>query len=190
MTVTPIPKANKDNSVITNWRPVSQIPCISKIFEKVLAIRVNATLQNINILNSQYRFLRGISTEHLLAKFQTDIDAGLNIGKATSIVSLDLRAAFDVVWHNGLIYKLNQLKFPVLIIKTIYGLLKQRSFAVRLNGEISNIHEMPSGVPQGSVFSPIAFNIYMYDIPKTNDIDLLQYADDISVKITHYTLPR
>lgn len=65
------------------------------------------------------------------------------------------------------------------------NLLSQRCFAVRFNNQISEAHNMISGKPQGSVISPTIFNINMYDIPKSRIIDILQFADDMSIKITH-----
>lgn len=109
--IIPIPKPNKDNSSITNWRPISQLTCISKIYERVIANRVVEHINKLNILQNQFGFLKYHSTEHALGKIQKNIDNGLNGGMLTSLVALDLKAAFDVVWHPGLIYKMQKLLY-------------------------------------------------------------------------------
>lgn len=183
--VTPIPKPGKDASIRSNWRPISQLNCVSKLFEKVLMRRINNTIKNLGIFQNQFGFLSGHSTEHALARLQSDIDSGLNNKQITSILSLDLRAAFDVVWHDGLIHKLCKLGFNPLIIKLIKSMLNGRTFSVRLDNYITKPYDMPAGVPQGSVSGPTLFNLYLFDIPMDNGLKCTQFADDTSFYITH-----
>lgn len=183
--IIPILKANKDPSIITNWRPISQLQCISKIFEKLIANRLTSFTHSKNLFETQYGFQRNLSTEHALGKIQSDIDSGLNNGMATSIISLDLRAAFDVMWHDGLIHKLIKLEFQPMLIKLIQNMLTQRSFSVKLDGIHSTERRMRNGSPQGSVVSPLIFNIYVHDIPKNANVKLTQFADDTSIYLTH-----
>lgn len=81
--MTPIPKPGKDHSIITNWRPISQLICISKIYERVIANRFLQFDQNDRIFPDQFGFLREHSSEHALAKLQADIINGINAGKVT-----------------------------------------------------------------------------------------------------------
>lgn len=101
------------------------------------------------------------------------------------MVALDLRAAFDTVWHDGLIYKMMKLNFNLFIIKIIRSLLDSRRFAVRIANDMSEWHDMLCGTPQGSVLSPILFNLFMYDIPINDNVKLTQFADDTTIHITH-----
>lgn len=101
--VIPIHKSGKNKECTTGWRPISQLSCISKIFEKVLMARISDIVNGLDIFADQFGFLNGNSTEHALAILQSDIDNGLNRKKITSIVALDLRAAFDIIWPEGLI---------------------------------------------------------------------------------------
>lgn len=103
----------------------------------------------------------------------------------TSLVALDLKAAFDVVWHPGLIYKMQKLDFNPLLIKSIKTLLCDRKFVIRLPGILSDTFNMRNGTPQGSVLSPILFNIYLHDIPLDNNIKITQFADDTTIYYTH-----
>lgn len=183
--VTPIPKPSKDISVLTNWRPISNLNCISKLFERVIVSRMFYHIRRLNIFQNQFGFLNKLSTQHALGKLQMNIDRGLNNRMATSFVSLDLKAAFDTVWHDGLIFKLGKLGFPASVIKLIKNFLHNRTFAVRIGNHYSSFKIMPSGTPQGSVCSPILFNIYMYDLPTDANVQTIQYADDTSIFHTH-----
>lgn len=183
--ITPIPKPGKDSSLIENWRPISMILCIAKIFERIIATRLNNHIHELNIYPHQYGFLKGNSTVHALANLQSDINFGLNNKRVTTIVALDLKAAFDTVWHNGLLHKMLKLDFPIHTIKIIQSMLSLRSFNVRLDGQNSDMHKMGAGVPQGSVVGPIIFNIYTHDIPLHHEIKISQFADDTTLYYTH-----
>lgn len=128
--ITAIPKPGKDSSIISNWRPISQLNCISKVFEKLLQIRINRHIPAFNIFQNQFGFLSGHSAEHALARLQADINGGLNNGNITSILALDLRAAFDTVWHDGLVHKLFRLGLNPMLIRIVKSMLNGRSFCV------------------------------------------------------------
>lgn len=101
--ITPIPKPGKDSSIISNWRPISQLNCVSKLFERVIANRLEKFNETANIFPDQFGFLPRHSPDHALARLQSDVLRGLNERKVTTLVALDLRAAFDTIWHDGLI---------------------------------------------------------------------------------------
>lgn len=187
--VSGIPKPNRDSSIITNWRPISQLSCISKVFEKVMANRLSAITHRLKIFNNQYGFLKNNSCENALAKIQNKINHGLNNGKITTMVAVDLKAAFDVVWHDGLIHKMIKLGISPCICKLIQSFLKNRGFAIGLNGFISDVFMMKDGSPQGSVISPSLFNILTHDIPLNRHVSITQFADDITIHLTHNNPP-
>lgn len=132
----------------------------------------------MGVFENQFGFLKQHSTIHALARIQDQINCGLNNGKITSIVAVDLRSAFDVVWHDALIHKMIKLGFSPGLTKIIQNFLKNRHFSVRLNGRTSNVFDMDSGMPQGSVVSPQLFNIYIHDIPTNKNIQITQFADE------------
>lgn len=183
--ITPLPKPGKDSSLIENWRPISQLCCTSKIFEKIIANRINNHIHSLDIYKNQFGFLAGNSTYHALAKIQADVNCGLNHGKITTMVALDLKAAFDTIWHDGLLHKMVRLKFPLHIIKLIQKMLDSRSFAVKINDTRSAVHGMDAGVPQGSVLGPILFNLFTHDVPLHPVIKITQFADDTTIHLVH-----
>lgn len=183
--IVPIPKPGKDSGIVDNWRPISMLFCLSKIFERVLAKRITQHTRTLNLFQNQFGFQSGNSTIHALGKLQSDINRGLNHKKVTTLVALDLRAAFDTMWHDGLLFKLNRLNFPIHLIKLIGSMLKFRSFSVGLAEAVSRTIDMSAGIPQGSVTGPPLFNLYTYDIPLRGAVNILQFADDTTLYITH-----
>lgn len=183
--ITPIPKPGKDTTLVENWRPISLLCCVAKIFERILAIRLNRHRDSLNLLRNQFGFLGGNSTSHALARLQADVNDGLNRGQITTVVALDLRAAFDTIWHDGLLHKMLLLRFPVHIIRLIRSMLGFRRFVVQVNGRQSKIHAMPAGVPQGSVLGPLLFILYVHDIPLHSRITVTQFADDTTLHVVH-----
>lgn len=179
--VSAIPKPSKNSKILANWRPISQLCCLSKILEKIINTRILGITKTLPIFNDQFGFLAGHSTEHALGRIQNEINNGLNNGKITSFVALDLKAAFDMVWHDGLISKIIKLGINPFLCKIIKSFLKGRGFSVKLGGFITNRFNMENGSPQGSVISPTLFNLYVHDIPKHNHIRMNQFADDISL---------
>lgn len=177
--ITPIPKISKDKQLIENWRPISNLFSISKIFEKIVLNRLIDGLRELNIFEWQFGFRKSYSTIHPLSIVQNEISNGLNGGNFTSLVSLDLKAAFDTVWKDGLVFKMNELKINIILIRLINNFLTDRRFFVSFERSKSDIKNMLFGVPQGSCLSPFLFNIYVHDIPRVNGIKFIQYADDI-----------
>ena len=81
------------------------------------------------------------------------------------VILFDIQAAFDKVWHNGLIYKLWKLKIPIYLLQWIINFLENRQFRVVVDGSFSESYKISCGVLQGAVLSPILFSIYINDIP-------------------------
>ncbi|GFX76075.1 RNA-directed DNA polymerase from mobile element jockey [Trichonephila clavipes] len=94
---------------------------------------------------------------------------------------LDVEKAFDRLWHNGLIFKMINLNYPPYLIHTISVYLLNRTFQVKIQATISKIGHIQAGSPQGSLLSPILYNIYTYDFPTSPLVDICLFADDAAI---------
>lgn len=181
-----IPKANKPLSDPCSYRPISLLNSISKVAETVILSRLSNFVNENNILpNSQFGFREKHGTIHQLLRVSEFIADKLNKRQHCSMLLLDVQQAFDRVWHEGLVYKLTQLKFPNYIIGITQSFLANRSFRVRVGKAISEPKSIQAGVPQGSKLSPMLFNIYSHDIPTNSRIMTALYADDIALIQSH-----
>ena len=94
------------------------------------------------------------------------------------MISLDISKAFDRVWHKGLLAKLPMFGLHHTLIKWISSFLSDRSIAIRIDGYLSNPHSINSGVPQGSVISPVLFILFRDDLLSSTSSSIFSFADD------------
>lgn len=184
--VIPIPKPGKDLSSSKNYRPISLLSSISKIFEKIILSRLSAHMGTKSlILNEQFGFRHGHSTNHQLLRLSQHIKSGFAGGKSTGVITFDIEKAFDSVWHNGLLHKMFSIKYPLYLIKLIRSYLKSRSFFVSINGTKSTTFSILAGVPQGSVLGPTLYNIFTSDLKvPIKECQTALFADDTAFYAT------
>ena len=91
---------------------------------------------------------------------------------------LDISKAFDKVWHERLILKLNQYEISENLLRLIKCFLKNRKQKVALNGQTSSWTNVLAGVPQGSILSPLFFLIYINDVSDDFSSNPKLFADD------------
>ncbi|KAJ1141152.1 hypothetical protein NDU88_007487 [Pleurodeles waltl] len=176
-------KAGKPLRDPANYRPISLLSGLSKLFERVILARLMdfATSENL-LAKEQFGFRKEHSTNHQLLRIVDIISHGFNINKSTGVVFLDVAKAFDRVWHKGLLYKLIKLKFPSYLVKLLSSYLSKRTFHVAVREKCSTSRPILAGVPQGSIIGPFLFNIFTNDIPTDlKKTDLALYADDVAV---------
>lgn len=175
-------KPGKTPSAVDSYRPISLLSCISKLFERILKSRLNVFLEDNEVIGvHQYGFRPGRSCTHQLLRMKKLIRSQLTSKRTTGMLSIDLKAAFESLWHDALIHKLKLLDFPLYMIKMIQSFLNGRKFLVTVGNYLSAERLVESGAPQGAVLSPDLFTIYLHDIPTNFDATLVQFADDTSV---------
>ncbi|GFW94086.1 probable RNA-directed DNA polymerase from transposon X-element [Trichonephila clavipes] len=180
--VIPLLKPDKNPELAQNYRPISLLSCLSKVYEFVLLQRLNQHCAAANfIIPQQCGFRPKCSTVHQLLRVTELIHSGFAKHEATGILFLDIAKAFDKIWHDGLLIKLIRLDFPAPLIKSIHSFLSHRSFRVRVDRILSSPRPIRSGLPQGSLSSPLLFTLYVNDIPQTDSSHLAMFADDTAV---------
>lgn len=180
--VVPIPKPGKDHKLTTSYRPISLLSCLGKVFEKVIYARLNTFANNTNVIpKEQFGFRPQHSTVHQIKRVVNLVKTNKRQRRSTGLILLDIEKAFDSVWHNGLIYKLNEYGTPVYLLKLIKSFVSDRSFVVSLKGSFSSPRKIPAGVAQGSVLSPLLYSLYISDFKAPRNCNLSLYADDTAL---------
>jgi hypothetical protein len=128
--------------------PVSLLSVIGKVFEKI----INKRLQTFNDSNSilpeiQFGFRAFHSTSQQIYRIVKHVKTKFQFKKSTGMVLFDIENAFGPVWHDGLVHKLFRLNFPIYLIKLVQHFLKDRTFQVSVANKLSEIFEVPAGLP-------------------------------------------
>lgn len=174
-----IPKANKNITCPDNYRPISLLSSISKIFERIILSRLNRHLEtDVIVPHEQFGFKQGHSTVHQLVRIEKEIKRNFAVGKSTGMVLLDVQKAYDSVWQKAVVFKLQQSNCPLYIVKVVQSFLSARTFEVQVNGSRSTTYRIPFGVPQGSVLSPTLYNVFTADILMVDGVVYAFFADD------------
>ena len=166
----------------SNYRPISLLSCVGKVFERVVFKYIfNFLLDNSLIYKYQSGFMRGHSTVHLLIEIYHNICLSLENREVMCTVFCDISKAFDKVWHRGLLKKLKAYGISGNLLHWFENYLSDRNQKVVLQNCLSEVGNIKGGVPQGSVLGPLLFILYINDI--TEDIQSLSrlFADDTSL---------
>lgn len=175
-------KPKKPHDAPSSYRPISLLSSISKVLEKVLKEKLTNYNDSNNIIpNEQYGFRNGLCTIHPLKRISKFIKSNFNQGKSTGMILLDIKAAFDSVWHKALIYKMIRHRFPNELVCIIQSFLKDRSFKVHIGKTTSDLISIPAGCPQGSCLSPLLYNIFTSDFPPLDNCIASIFADDTAI---------
>ena len=188
--VTPLlKKADLDPDILKNFRPVSGLPFISKLIERLVAMQLAAHLKLNGLVEkyqSAYRSLH--STETALLRVQNDLLQAVDESGAAILVMLDLSAAFDTIDHSVLLDALeHQFGLAGRVLAWFASYLSGRVQAVKVGQAVSNFIELVFGVPQGSVLGPVLFTLYTASLGTIirlhHGMTFHLYADDTQLYI-------
>lgn len=174
-------KPGKPPTEVKSYRPISLLPLLSKLFEKMLLHRILPILEEQKIIpDHQFGFRAHHGTTEQIHRVASTIRQALEKREYCSAAFLDIQQAFDRVWHKGLLCKLKLcLPHPAYLLLESY--LQDRVFRVKTEGCYSGFYPIHAGVPQGSVLGPVLYTVYTADIPVTEGIVTATYADDTAI---------
>ena len=176
-----IAKPGKPPTETNSYRPISLLPVMSKVFERLILNRIEEILPVNNLIpDHQFGFRHNHSTIQQCHRIVNKIKQCLEEKKMCASVFLDVQQAFDKVWHQGLLYKL-KIHLPDQLYLILKSYLSDRYFQVKLDDVLSDYHQIKSGVPQGSVLGPFLYLIFTGDVPVTNDTLMATFADDTAI---------
>lgn len=172
-------KPGKDSSIPSNNRPITLLSAQGKLFERTILSKLRMHEEDEKVfIPQQFGFRGHHSTIKQIIRITEKISLRFNENKSTAMTMLDLEKAFDSVWHDALIHKMMDAKYPIFLVKIIQSFLTDRFSLVAINDSLSDSYHVPAGVPQGSPLSPHLFNIFINDIPIPAKCKLALFADD------------
>ena len=177
-----------DKSEPNNYRPISILPSVSKVFEKLLLKQLYKYFtENSLLFSHQYGFRKGHSTEHAVLELVDRIVNNMDKGANPFSIFIDLTKAFDCLDHQILLDKLKYYGLNESAISLIKNYLTNRKQYISYNSSQSqsDFAAINIGVPQGSILGPFLFLVYMNDFNySSNTFQMINYADDTTLLST------
>lgn len=176
-----------------NYRPITLVPIIAKIYEKCMFTRLMNYCLALNLINKdQYGFQRHKSTDLAIFALLNEVLTSIDTKKLTTVLFLDMSKAFDLVNHSILLLKLEKLGVRGTPYQWFQSYLSDRQQSVEITNVKEDILETyrsqymysRTGVPQGSVLGPLLFILYINDIINITKHRTILFADDVSIIVT------
>ena len=175
----------EDVEVFSNYRPVSVLPCFSKISERLMFNRCMDYIDKNSILNEkQFGFRTNHSTYIAIIELVDKVVSAVERNESTLGIFLDLSKAFGTIDHDILLYKLEYYGFRGIVLDWFKSyFIKQ---FVRYQACDSEYKNIKCGVPQGSILGPLLFILYVNDITSATSLfEIILFADDTTLLYSH-----
>lgn len=176
-----------------NYRPITLVPIISKMYEKIMQNRLIQFINKHNIINEEQNgFQKGKSTTLAAFSLVKSVTDNIDKKRSVSVIFLDMSKAFDLVNHNTLLDKCERYGIRGPALEWLKSYLSDRQQCVevsRINDKLvamsyrSVYRRNESGVPQGSILGPLLFLLYINDLPNITKHKCVLFADDVSIVI-------
>ena len=180
-----LPKPGKDHCKAVSYRPISLLSCLGKIYEKHVYKHLMKELTAKNYFKDvQAGYSKGRSAQEHLFRLTQGITNSFKKRDCTIGLFLDVKAAFDAVWINGLKLKIKNIGLSKQLENLLFSFLDERVLRIFIDGMWSETVELKAGTPQGSCLSPILYLIFVNDATDSLNQDLIspsQFADDIGI---------
>lgn len=183
-----IRKQNKDGTHPEHFRPISLLSIVRKLFERMILSRLESWANECNLIpKSQMGFRRGVGTQNCLSKLHLQIQVAWAKKKMVGCVFLDVKSAYDNVLIDILCRDLVTWGLPLKVAILLSRLLTERRLKFYYNKMLREVRTGYRGLPQGSVLSPLCYNLYVRELELVipESCFVLQYADDIAIGIVH-----
>ena len=189
--IIPVPKPGKDHSNPNNYRPIALTSCLCKTMERMVYVRLLWELEYLGALDTnQCGFRKDRSTTDHLVRFEGFTRNALTNGDQVVAVLFDLEKAYDTTWKYGILQDLAGLGLVGNLPFFVDKFLANRRFCVRLRSTCSDSFDQEMGVPQGSILSPLLFNLKVNNIVKAVNpgIEKFLFVDDFAILARGKTL--
>lgn len=173
------------------FRPIAMSCCTLKILERIINDRMTWWVESSRLLPDHFNgFRRGKSCYDNLADLKLDLDTERVQGLKTGVIFLDIQGAYDNVNVRTMLEQLKRIKLPPKILKLMDSLLAERNLHGFSEGRSLGRKKTNKGLPQGSILSPLLFNIYMSDIEKDlpGNVKLSSFADDFRISSSNASM--
>ena len=176
-------KGDKAVGLLGNYRPISILPSISKIFERIIFNQINDHFTSHDLYyNGQYGFREKQSTQLAALELIDRITHELDLGNTPINIYIDLSKAFDTLDHDILISKLQHYGIKGAALQLLISYLSNRKQFVQYGDTLSQKTDILMGVPQGSILGPLLFIIYINDMAHSSELfKFINFADDTTL---------